>query len=107
MRRSTKYYLKQLLGFSEGSEPFIYLGTPLFRGQPRVRHFQSLVDNAISKFSRWKGSSLSMAGRINNVNTVISSSLVHNLKIYCWPISCLKILERAINKKTIGSCELE
>ena len=40
---------------------FLYLGVPLFCGAPRKRFLQLMADKIVSKFSSWKGSSLSMA----------------------------------------------
>ncbi|KAL8546881.1 hypothetical protein ACS0TY_006555 [Phlomoides rotata] len=50
-------------GVSLGSLPFDYLGVPIFRDAPKVHHLSRLVDSVICKFSRWKGSTLSLAGR--------------------------------------------
>ncbi|KAL8555812.1 hypothetical protein ACS0TY_003573 [Phlomoides rotata] len=50
-------------GVSTGSLPFDYLGVPVFRSAPKVHHLSRLADSVICKFSRWKGSTLSLAGR--------------------------------------------
>lgn len=88
--------IKRSIGFSEGSLPFIYLGVPLFTGKPRRIFFQPVMDKILSKFSRWRGSSLSMVGRVCLVDSVIASSLVHSMMIYKWPSSLLKDIEAAM-----------
>lgn len=94
--RARRLRMCRLLGIVEGSLPFTYLGVPLFRGAPRVRHLQALADSIISKFSKWKGSSLSMAGRVCLVQSVIQGAFVHSMMIYRWPVSLLKRMEASI-----------
>ena len=53
-----------LLNFNVGSLPFTYLGAPIFKGRPKVLHFQSIADRVKAKLSAWKASLLSFAGRI-------------------------------------------
>ncbi|KAL8474055.1 hypothetical protein ACS0TY_030778 [Phlomoides rotata] len=79
-----------------GALPFDYLGVPIFRGTPRVHHLSRLVDSVIYKFSRWKGSTLSLAGRKCLINSVIAASLVHSMMVYHWPHSLLKKVDTAM-----------
>ncbi|KAL8464676.1 hypothetical protein ACS0TY_034253 [Phlomoides rotata] len=79
-----------------GFLPFTYLGVPLCRGSPRTCHLTALADSIISKFSKWKGHSLSLAGRKCVVNIVIAASLVHSMMINYWPRSFLKKVETAM-----------
>lgn len=55
---STGRRIHRILAIPEGTLPFTYLGVPI---APRKAIFQPLADRILSKFSRWKGSSLSMA----------------------------------------------
>lgn len=87
------YLIVSLLGIPQGSAPFTYLGVPIFRGKPRTSHFQFIVDMFRLRFSSWKGSILSMAGRLQLIKSVMSSMLVHSFQIYEWPISLLRRLE--------------
>jgi len=36
--------IANLLGFSVGTVPFLYLGCPIFQGKPKVIHFRSITD---------------------------------------------------------------
>ncbi|XP_019438892.1 PREDICTED: uncharacterized protein LOC109344584 [Lupinus angustifolius] len=56
--------LKDWLGFTRGSLPVNYLGVPLFIGKPRRIHLQPLADRIINKLAAWKGSLLSIMGRV-------------------------------------------
>ncbi|KAL8474714.1 hypothetical protein ACS0TY_031235 [Phlomoides rotata] len=83
-------------GISQGSLPFSYLGVPIFKGAPRTCHLATLADSIISKFRKWKGHSLSLAGRKCMINFVIAVSLVHSMMVYYWPRTLLKKIEDAM-----------
>ena len=89
-------HLSGVLGITEGSLPFTYLGVPLFRGAPRTRHLQALADTILARFAKWAGTSLSMAGRICLVQSVIHGSFVHSMMIYRWPVLLLRRMEAHI-----------
>ncbi|KAL6187555.1 hypothetical protein ACLB2K_038953 [Fragaria x ananassa] len=81
------------LGMKLGSTPFTYLGVPIFRGKPRSSYFQPITDKIRVRFSSWKGSMLSMAGRLQLIKSTIYSMLIHSFQVYQWPISLLRRLE--------------
>ncbi|KAL8497717.1 hypothetical protein ACS0TY_021156 [Phlomoides rotata] len=83
-------------GIIEGSIPFLYLGVPIFRGTPRVSYLAGIADSTLTKFSCWKCSSLSLAGRRCLINNIIAASLVHSMMIYRWPRVLIDKMERAI-----------
>jgi hypothetical protein len=85
-----------MLGFNIGALPFNYLGAPIFKGKPKVIHFQPIADKIKSKLASWKASLLSMAGRVQMVKSVINNMLLHTMAVYSWPISLLKEIERWI-----------
>ena len=74
--------------------PFTYLGVPLFVGAPRRIFLQPIADRILGKFSAWKGASLSMAGRVSLVTSVIQSSMLHSFAIYKWPKQLLRKLNQ-------------
>jgi hypothetical protein len=88
--------ISNLLGFSPGSVPFTYLGCPIFTGRPKVIHFQSIADKIKLKLSSWKGSLLSIMGRVQLVKSIIHGMLVYSFHVYLWPRSLLKKLEKWI-----------
>lgn len=61
--------------------PFVYLGVPLFKGTPKVCYLQGIEDKILHQFESWKGKSLSMAGRVCLVNSVITSMFIHSFII--------------------------
>ncbi|WCJ39165.1 DNAse I-like superfamily protein [Euphorbia peplus] len=88
--------LANITGIKTGNLPFNYLGVPLFCGAPKARHLRPLADRVISQFSRWKGRTLSMAGRVTLVNFVIMGSLVHSFIVYKWHINLINEITRCI-----------
>jgi hypothetical protein len=74
--------ISNLLGFSSGSIPFNYLGCPIFVGRPKVIHFQAIADKIRIKLSSWKGSLLSIMGRVQLVKSVIHGMLVYSFHVY-------------------------
>ncbi|KAK3222011.1 hypothetical protein Dsin_009036 [Dipteronia sinensis] len=60
----------------------------------------------MSKFAKWKGKALSLAGRATLIKLVITGSFVHSFMIYKWPSSLLRLVNRKlINFLWTGSCE--
>lgn len=89
--------IASLLGFSMGRPPFVYLGVPIFVGKPRRAHLQPLADRIKSKMAKWKGSLLSIMGRVQLVKSIIQGMLVYSFHIYVWPKSLLKSIDTWIN----------
>ncbi|XP_019422999.1 PREDICTED: uncharacterized protein LOC109332473 [Lupinus angustifolius] len=88
--------LKDWLGFNRGNLPVNYLGVPLFIGKPRRIHLQPLADRIINKLAAWKGSLLSIMGRVELVRSVIQSMLLYSFHIYAWPAQLLKEIDSSI-----------
>ncbi|PRQ58253.1 putative RNA-directed DNA polymerase [Rosa chinensis] len=78
------------LGVPMGKLPFMYLGVPIFVGRPKRIYFQVLADRICNVISNWRGHSLSMAGRVTLVNSVVVSMLSHSFTIYAWPRTVLQ-----------------
>lgn len=85
-----------MLGIHRLDNPFNYLGIPLFVSMSRKWHLQAIADKILAKFSRWRGSSLSMAGRVCLAYSIVQSSFLHSFSVYWWPIKMLKVMEHAI-----------
>ena len=80
----------------KGGDSMTYLGVPLFIGAPKRRWLIPWADKIKSKLESWKGFSLSMAGRLCLINSVIMGSFLHSFQVYRWPSSLLKDLNAAI-----------
>ncbi|KAK3204635.1 hypothetical protein Dsin_018681 [Dipteronia sinensis] len=89
-----------------GQLPLFYLGVPLFRGKPRKGVLRHIADKILSKFVKWKGKSLSLAGRATLIRSVITGSFMHSFMIYKWPSSLLSLNNRKLrNFLWTGSCK--
>lgn len=66
----------------------------MFKGKPRKRHLQHIADKIKCKQATWKGSILSIMGRVLLVNLIIHSMLLYNFMIYFWLISLLKDIDK-------------
>lgn len=82
MHSSRAQMLSDMLGFTVGNIPFLYLGCPIFQGKPKVIHFQMISDRIKIKLSSWKGSLLSIMGRVQLVKSIIHGMLVYSFHIY-------------------------
>jgi len=87
------HQLIDIIGFNTGSIPFNYLGVPIFKGKPRAKFLQPIVDKIKTKLSTWKASLLSIDGRVQLIKLVAQSMLIHTITVYDWPTSLLKEVE--------------
>lgn len=71
-----------IFGFEVEKRPFIYLGVFIFKGRPKVRHFQLLDDKVRLKSSFWKVYLLSATGRLKLLKPVVQGMLLHFLNVY-------------------------
>lgn len=85
--------LSRMTSFSIGRLPLSYLGVYIFKGRTKASYLQAISDKIISKFSAWKESLLTMAGRVLLVKSTTQNMIMRYLIIYYWPISLLKTIE--------------
>jgi len=81
MNNSARFVTKIQFSCSHGCLPFTYLGVSIFVGVSRGRFLEPLADKVKLKFASWKGKSLSMIGRIQLVNTVITGLLAYSFNL--------------------------
>jgi len=74
--------IQRILSCSHGCLPFNYLGVSIFVDAPKCQFLQPLADKVKLKLASWKGKSLSMMGRIQLVNTVITGFLAYIFNMY-------------------------
>jgi len=82
MTTSRSQMISGMLGFSVGTIPFTYLGCPIFKGKPKGVFFQSITDRIKVKLATWKGTMLSIMGRVQVVKSIIHGMLVYSFHIY-------------------------
>lgn len=74
--------ISEALGFSIVKFPFVYLGTPIFKGKLIIIHLQPIADKVKSKLSAWKASLLSIAGRVELVKSCVFGKMLYSLMTY-------------------------
>ena len=65
--------LSHILGFREGELPMKYLGVPLISSRLKVVYCKGLVDRLTSKVRHWTCRTLSYAGQVQLINSVLFS----------------------------------
>lgn len=82
-----------LTGFSHQSQPFTYLGVPLFKGAKRSFLYDDLIMKVRSRIFGWASRLLSPGGRITLLRFVLSSIPLYLFQIMRPPKVILKRLE--------------
>lgn len=85
--------LANILGFSVGQHPFSYLGVPIFKCRPKKQHLQPIADIIKTKLASWKGSMLSIMGRVQLIKSVIQGMLLYSFHVYAWPDLLIKSVD--------------
>jgi hypothetical protein len=74
--------------------PFTYLGLPMGTTKPRVEHFAPLM-NRVERQLTTISSMLTQAGKLQHVNSVLSSLPTYNICSAAVPIAILENFDRA------------
>ena len=80
-------------GFTPGSIPIRYLGLPLMSRKLKMAEYAPLIDKITSKFNAWAVLSLSFAGRIQLISTVISGLVNFWTSAFILPLGCIRKIE--------------
>ena len=103
---SRAHTIASITGFSHGNLPFTYLGFLLFKGKPKTIHLRHIVDRIHHKLSAWKGRLLTIMGRVQLINAVISSMFTYSFQVYKWPPSLLHEVAKSMrNFLWSGNCD--
>jgi len=86
--------IQRHLSYRHGLLPFYYLGVFIFVIAPECRFVQPLADKVKLKLVSWKGKSISMMGRIQLVNNVVTSFISCSFNVYKWHVPILKQVEQ-------------
>lgn len=60
------------------------LGCPIFKGRLKQAHFQHIVHEIRTKLASWKGTLLSIIGRIKLIKSIIHVMLLYLFHIQKW-----------------------
>ncbi|XP_020250145.1 uncharacterized protein LOC109827551 [Asparagus officinalis] len=88
-----KDVLSSFMGISRGYLPVKYLGLPLSFNYPKAKDFLPLIDKVRRKIEGWITYSLSFAGRIELIKSVLYSTIAYWYFVYKFPNSIVHSLE--------------
>lgn len=80
--------------FASGSLPVRYLGLPLLTKRMTVSDYLPLIEKIRKRISSWTNRFLSYAGRLQLINSVITSLVNFWMAAFRLPSSCIKEIER-------------
>ncbi|XP_071714436.1 uncharacterized protein [Rutidosis leptorrhynchoides] len=96
VRPSIKAKIAKVLPFSEGSLPVRYLGVPLLATRLYRKDCVVLIDKVKKRIFDWKNKSLSFAGRLQLINSVLCSLQVYWASMFILPKSVNADIERLL-----------
>ncbi|XP_022024386.1 uncharacterized protein LOC110924699 [Helianthus annuus] len=88
-----KNHILSIMPFVEGSLPVKYLGVPLISSGLLYKDCKILVERLDQRISNWKNKLLSFAGRLQLVNSVLSSMHVFWSSVFILPSRIILDLE--------------
>ncbi|KAL0331174.1 UNVERIFIED_CONTAM: hypothetical protein Sangu_1662900 [Sesamum angustifolium] len=82
--------------FTKGEMPVRYLGIPLAAQRLSVRDYSPLVDQIANSISKWTAKSLSFAGRLELIRSVIQGVECFWLQIFPLPAAVVEKIHRFV-----------
>ncbi|XP_021971338.1 uncharacterized protein LOC110866498 [Helianthus annuus] len=93
-----KSNILSLLPFREGSLPVRYLGVPLISTRLSFRDCRILVERMERKVDNWLTKSLSFAGRLQLIKSVLSAMYTYWASVFILPMRIVKDLEKRMRR---------
>ncbi|KAJ0955349.1 putative RNA-directed DNA polymerase [Helianthus annuus] len=90
---SVKARILAIMPFEEGVLPVKYLGVPLISSRLYYKDCKVLVDRMEARITDWKNKSLSFAGRLQLIRSVLSSLHVYWASVFILPKRIINDLE--------------
>nr|XP_043620313.1 uncharacterized protein LOC122592176 [Erigeron canadensis] len=94
MAERDKAEILQIMPFKCGKLPVRYLGVPLLAKKLSVADCRILIDRIKSRIDCWRNKTLSYAGRIQLISSVLASMQVYWASVYMIPNTVIKELRK-------------
>ncbi|KAL2231030.1 UNVERIFIED_CONTAM: hypothetical protein Sindi_1697400 [Sesamum indicum] len=97
--RSAQGWKDQILaamGFQEGHLPMRYLGIPLLSSRLSIADCQPLLLKIDARIKGWEGISLSYAGRVQIIKSVLSAMSIYWASAFILPKAIIKQIEKRL-----------
>ncbi|KAL2231102.1 UNVERIFIED_CONTAM: hypothetical protein Sindi_1704600 [Sesamum indicum] len=91
-----KDQLLEILGFQEGHLPMRYLGLPLISSRLSISDCQPLISKIDARIIGWEGISLSYAGRVQIIKSVLSTLSLYWASAFILPKKVIKEIEKRL-----------
>ncbi|KAH7659449.1 RNA-directed DNA polymerase protein [Dioscorea alata] len=89
-----KEQIISILNFKMGDLPVKYLGLPLFSTRLKKEHCHVLIDRISARVLNWAAKSLSYAGRLQLINSVLNSMHVYWSSVFLLPLAVVHEVEK-------------
>ncbi|GJZ30686.1 hypothetical protein Tco_0575733 [Tanacetum coccineum] len=93
-----KLSILQILPFEEGKLPVKYLGVPLVSSRLMIRDCNELVDKVQIRIQDWKNKSLSIAGRLQLIHSILGSMHIYWASVFILPTRVLLNIEQLMRQ---------
>ncbi|KAJ0871216.1 putative RNA-directed DNA polymerase [Helianthus annuus] len=93
-----KQEILQVMPFNQGTLPVRYLGVPLISTKLMYKDCKPLVDRVEKKIDNWVNKSLSFAGRLQLITSVLSSMHVYWASVFIIPTRVTNELEKLMRR---------
>lgn len=80
-------------GFPQANLPVRYLGLPLMSRKLKISEYAPLVEKVKKRFTTWAVRSLSFAGRLQLIASVINGTVVFWISTFKLPTGCIREIE--------------
>ena len=93
-----KQAILRVMPFEEEQLPVRYLGVPLISTRLLYKDCKVLVEKMENRITDWRNKSLSFAGRLQLIQSVLSSFHIYWASVFILPAAIIKDLEKKMRK---------
>lgn len=84
--------------FKEGKLPIRYLGVPLVSKGLKINDCKALIDIVDKRIGDWRNKSLSFAGRLQLISSVLASIQVYWSTLFVLPASVCETIDKMFKR---------